>query len=252
MTTIPTVPEQLFISDLHLTPNRPALTTLFANFMSQKAQQAEAIYILGDFFKLWIGDDNRTEFNDQIIAILQKASKLTKIYLMPGNRDVALGQDFARASNCTLIPDPYKIDLYGTPTLLSHGDMFCTKDTKHMIFRKLMYTNKISMRLFMALPLNFRKAIAETIHKHSYRHNQRRKHLIPYLSQQKIIDLMQKYQTTQIIHGHIHQTAIKQLTDQNQNYKHFILGEWNETTGNYLIYREDGTYGIRQFEVNGN
>src|SRR5581483_1157822 len=128
----------LFISDLHLTAARPAITELFLDFLAHEARRAEALYILGDFFEYWIGDDavRQAEYRP-IIEGLRASAAHVPIYFMHGNRDFLIGDDFARASGCRLIPDPTVVDLYGTRTLLMHGDVLCTDDVDYLAFRKV-------------------------------------------------------------------------------------------------------------------
>ena len=123
-----------FISDLHLSPTEPKTVELFFKFLKELSPQTEALYILGDFFKFWSGDDDRSEFNEKIKEALKTASAKIPVYFMPGNRDFILGEVFTKESGCTLLPDPYKINLYNRPTLLTHGDILA-HDIKHRAFR---------------------------------------------------------------------------------------------------------------------
>ena len=119
----------LFISDLHLEAERPDITRAFLSFLDERARRAEALYILGDFFEAWIGDDGMDAFQRSIAQSLrQVADGGTRIYLMHGNRDFLIGKAFCREAGCTLLPDPSVIDLYGEPVLLMHGDSLCTRD----------------------------------------------------------------------------------------------------------------------------
>src|SRR5690348_6838146 len=108
------------ISDLHLESARPDITRIFMNYLKNSAKLAEALYILGDLFEVWIGDDDLTDFNVSIIQALKEAGKALPIYILPGNRDFLLGKRFFKQSGCTLLPDEYVADLYGRPTLLMH------------------------------------------------------------------------------------------------------------------------------------
>ena len=130
------MPCTLFISDLHLDPERPAITALFLDFLAARAGHADALYILGDLFEAWIGDDDDSELNRAVCHELARcAAAGTAVYVMHGNRDFLLGERFAKQSHCTLLDDPACIDLYGTPTLLMHGDLLCTDDTEYQAFR---------------------------------------------------------------------------------------------------------------------
>src|SRR3989344_7547309 len=131
--------HSLFISDLHLDSSRPQTTALFLHFMQNEALKAEALFILGDFFEYWIGDDDRSSFNEHIKAALREAvEKGLPIYFMHGNRDFLISSTFARECGLQLIEEPYLINLYGRPTLLVHGDSLCTLDIKHQKSRQKM------------------------------------------------------------------------------------------------------------------
>src|SRR5687767_9618680 len=129
----------LFISDLHLYAERPAITELFLAFLSGEARTARALYILGDLFEYWIGDEYaaRNDVRPIVTGLRALADRGVPIYVMHGNRDFLLGPEFARASGATLLPDPSVIDLYGAPVLLMHGDSLCTRDTEYMAFRSM-------------------------------------------------------------------------------------------------------------------
>src|SRR5438552_15742551 len=151
----------LFISDLHLSESRPAITALFFDFLEREARAADALYILGDFFEYWIGDEAIEQPQHRPIVRRLRAitDGGTPIFFMHGNRDFLVGEGFARASGCRLLPDPTCIDLYGTRTLLMHGDSLCTDDTEHMAFRKMTRDVKWQ-RDVLAKPIAEREAMA--------------------------------------------------------------------------------------------
>jgi len=130
--------ETLFISDLHLNRNRPYITRKFINFLKTTATRSDALYILGDLFDVWIGDDDHQRLHRLIIDALNQLSTnhQVPIYLMPGNRDFLIGHAFCHASHCQLLPDPLTINLYGTKTLITHGDLLCTQDIEYLKFRQ--------------------------------------------------------------------------------------------------------------------
>jgi len=140
----------LFISDLHLDASRPAITELFLTFLRTEATQAHALYILGDLFEAWIGDDDPAPEHQTVIAALHELNAQgVELYFMHGNRDFLIGADFAAHSGCTLLADPTLIDLYGTPTLLMHGDTLCTDDIAYQNFRRMSAT-RTGKRDFLA------------------------------------------------------------------------------------------------------
>lgn len=230
----------IFIADLHLSPTEPKITGLFIKFAKEIAPQADALYILGDLFKFWAGDDDNSAFNKQIKLTLKTISNKIPVYLMPGNRDFILGKNFAKESGCILISDPYKIDLYNKPTLLTHGDILCTKDTKHNIFRAITRLPH-GIAIFLKLPLKFRIWLASRIQKYSAKTklSKNKNCLLPQII--AIKKLINNYNSNQIIHGHIHKIEEAEFTINNQKIKRISLGEWNDS-GNILIYYQNGQY----------
>src|SRR5688572_28425428 len=151
----------LFISDLHLDPARPAITELFLGFLRGEARDAEALYILGDLFEAWIGDDTPSPAADAVAAELHAlAGSGVPVYFMHGNRDFLLGADYARRAGFRLLPDPCLIDLYGCPTLLLHDDLLCTDDTAYQAFRA-QTRDPAFQQQFLAQPLAARIAYAQ-------------------------------------------------------------------------------------------
>ena len=153
------MPFTAFISDLHLAAERPAATQAFSAFLRDVATGADALYILGDLFEYWAGDDDLTDpFNARVAAELAAVARRIPVYLIHGNRDFLLLSGFARASGVRLLPDPYMLELYGTPTLLMHGDLLCTDDHRYQAFRRVV-RNRLVQRVALLLPLARRKAL---------------------------------------------------------------------------------------------
>ncbi|MEE7566893.1 UDP-2,3-diacylglucosamine diphosphatase, partial [Xanthomonas sp. Kuri4-3] len=151
----------LFISDLHLDPARPAITELFLRFLQDEARTAKALYILGDLFEAWIGDDTPSAAADAVAAALHAlADAGVPVYFMPGNRDFLVGADYARRAGFRILPDPCVIDLYGRPTLLMHGDLLCTDDTAYQAFRAQTRDPAFQAQ-FLSQPLAARVAFAQ-------------------------------------------------------------------------------------------
>jgi UDP-2,3-diacylglucosamine hydrolase len=235
----------LFISDLHLAPAEPKSAALFIKFLHEIAPTTSALYILGDLFKFWIGDDDRSEFNQSIIIELKKLSTSVPIYLMPGNRDFLLSNNFATQSGCQLIPDPHTIDLFGTPTLLTHGDILCTKDIKHIIFRAIIRFH-LGLKLFLLLPLKIRNWMACTIQKYSTKSKKLKSKYSLAPQQITINKLITKHQARLIIHGHTHYIEDVTFTVNGSKIQRVALGEWSDH-GDYLLWHEDGAYKLEIF-----
>ena len=149
-----------FISDLHLSEEHPEITRAFLSFIQNQAHTADALYILGDFFETWVGDDLVTPLSQSVCnALNQLHQKGVAIYFMHGNRDFLIGQKFIKAAGMTLLNDPSPINLYGKDSVIAHGDYLCTEDTSHQRFRRFT-GNKLTQRCFFALPLKIRQRIA--------------------------------------------------------------------------------------------
>lgn len=230
----------LFISDLHLEPQRPDITAWFLHFLQTKAKTADALYILGDLFEVWIGDDAQSDFSRQIQQAL--AQLTIPIYLMRGNRDFLLGERFAHQAHCTLLTDPKKIKLYDRDVVLSHGDMLCTLDKKHQSFRKYAH-NPSYNRFFLYLPLFFRHWLAKKIRRLSQKHTGQTAYDIMDVTETAVEDLLREQQSQLLIHGHTHRPAIHKL---NQDKWRIVLGDWHQQ-GSALVYYEDGSYELVNF-----
>ena len=150
----------LFISDLHLDDSRPKITDLFLDFLKHDAAEAEALYILGDFFEAWLGDDDDSELRKIVTQALRKLSdKGVPVFFMRGNRDFLIGQNFAKRGGLQLLPDPCVLVLYGKPTLLMHGDLLCSDDTAYQVFRAQVRSD-VWQAQFLSQPLAARRAFA--------------------------------------------------------------------------------------------
>jgi len=166
----------LLISDLHLEEERPDITRAFLHFLATRATQAEALYILGDFFEVWIGDDAMTPFQESIAGALRALSERgVRIYLMHGNRDFMLGQTFCHKAGCKLLADPSVVQLCGEPVLLMHGDSLCTRDEGYMRLRRLL-RNPLSMFVLRNLPLATRRKLARKLRNESRTQRHHRRH----------------------------------------------------------------------------
>lgn len=235
----------LFIADLHLEEKFDNITNLFAKFIEEHASCAEALYILGDLFKFWAGDDDHSLYHEKIKNILKTLSASgVKVYLMPGNRDFLLGQTFANESNCTLIPDPHEVNIYGIPIMLTHGDLLCTNDILMKIFRAIT-RSKNSIKLFLKLPLGFRITLAEKINRHSGKKKSKKSARTTGITADGVAKILERSNAAILIHGHIHEMGIHETKINTKTVKRIVLGEWqqkeNNATGNFLMISENGT-----------
>lgn len=238
----------LFISDLHLEEQRPDITQCFFNFLVTQAPQADALYILGDFFEAWIGDDERSAFQQSVIAALRKVTDSDlPVYLMRGNRDFLLGEDFMRASGCQALSDPAVIDLYGTPTLLVHGDSLCTDDVSHQRFRRFTQ-NHFYQRLFLCLPLRLRQWIARRVRNASRERFVAANYVMVDVAQSAVEQAMAQHRVNRLIHGHTHRPGMHEFMLQNTSARRIVLGDWHKQ-GSVLYVPAQGEVKLMQMEL---
>jgi UDP-2,3-diacylglucosamine hydrolase len=219
----------LFISDLHLHESRPQVTRAFFHFLYTHAIHAEALYILGDFFDAWIGDDDNSELLQDVASGLHKLSELgVAIYFMHGNRDFLLGKAYASKAGLSLIDDGTVIDLYGTPTLLMHGDTLCTDDVDYQQFRT-MVRNPQWQQQILAQPLAARRALATQLREKSQSMNSLKADDIMDVSTTEVVAQMENAGVTRMIHGHTHRPARHQLVVAGKPAERIVLGDWHDT-----------------------
>jgi UDP-2,3-diacylglucosamine hydrolase len=226
----------MFVSDLHLSTDQPALTALFLDFLRRRATGARALYILGDLFDAWIGDDDTKPQLEAALADLARNG--TACWLMRGNRDFLLGRRFARRTGCILLPDPARITLAGEPVLLMHGDLLCTDDVPYQRFRRKV-RNPLVQWLFLRLPLEKRRHTAAEYRRRSALAMQEKTTRIMDVNAQTVIDIMRRKSVRRLIHGHTHRPADHRvdLGDGCDAYRH-VLADWREDRGQVLIARD--------------
>lgn len=230
----------LFISDLHLCEERPDLTRAFCNFIDQYVPHAEALYLLGDFFEVWIGDDHETPFNRHIIEQLQRAASLVPTYFMHGNRDFLIGEQFCREANIQLLQEPHPLELHGTRYLLMHGDALCVDDQEYMQFRA-MVRDPTWQREFLAKPLAEREAIARDLRNRSKSMSANKPEDITDVSQAEVLSVMDSENVDVLIHGHTHRPNVHRIEQNGISKKRIVLGDWGEK-GWVLRINEQGEF----------
>lgn len=218
----------LFISDLHLDPRRPAITTLFLDFLERRATKAEALYILGDLFEAWIGDDDDGVLGRQVAAALKTLSQRgVPVYLLHGNRDFLLGEGFAALSGVRLLPETVVIDLYATPTLILHGDTLCTDDVNYQAFRAQVRSPAWQTRI-LALPLTQRRAMASQLRAESQQATQQKAADITDINPDAVARALEEHGVRRLIHGHTHRPAIHDWERNGEALQRIVLGDWYE------------------------
>lgn len=233
--------HDLFISDLHLCVSRPEITTSFIQFLNTTATKARALYILGDLFEYWAGDDDIANPNHHSIisGFKQLADSGVKIYLMHGNRDFLIGKDFCKAANITLLQDPTLLNLYGKKVLLSHGDDLCTDDTAYQTFRNQV-RSAVWIAEFLKLPLSRRKQQIEAIRQRSEQEKSTKSSAIMDVNEAAVIALLKQYNYPELlIHGHTHRPAKHHIDLNGHKITRWVLGDWYEQ-GSYLICSTNG------------
>ncbi len=242
------MPHALFISDLHLQEEAPSIVEAFQNFMRERAPSADALYVLGDFFETWIGDDDESAFNTQLIVTLRNlVDKGTPVYFIRGNRDFLIGKRFAEKTGATLLPDPSRIELYGKPVLLSHGDRLCTLDLKHQAYRRKTEKRWLQ-KLFLSVPLKLRRKLAKRLREKSKKHNLTAPRYITDVTHDEVIRLMKANDIYFLIHGHTHRPGIHDVTVDGQPGKRIVLGAWHDGIS-YLTYFNDGQFALENRTV---
>jgi len=225
----------LVIADLHLSPERSDITQCFLDFLQQHTNQHDALYILGDLFEAWVGDDDITDFTTSIASAIKTFSATAPVYFIHGNRDFLLGKKYAKRCGMSLLPDQHQIQLYGRNVLFMHGDQLCTDDVDYQKFRK---TSRSWWwkGIFQLLPLSKRRNKAAEYRKRSIEQQKHKSQDIMDVNQQAVEDVVAETQTTWLVHGHTHRPAIHDINDK---VKRIVVGDWY-TQGSVLTLSENG------------
>ena len=213
-----------FISDLHLEQNKPHLTKAFENFINSKVNSHDELFILGDFFEQWIGDDNEDNFIKGIKNILKlKTTEGLKIYFMHGNRDFLIGDKFCKDVGAKLLKDPFIFNLNGKKIMLMHGDSLCTDDKDYQEFRNLV-RNKDWQKDFLSKDLKERKEVAKSLREISSLENKTKDEAIMDVNQDEVLRIIENHSLDVLIHGHTHRPYIH---DEN-GVPRMVLGDWGD------------------------
>jgi UDP-2,3-diacylglucosamine hydrolase len=217
----------LFIADLHLSVDEPAITAGFLHFLAGDARQADALYILGDLFEAWIGDDAPEPLHHEIAAALRALSDGgVPCYFIHGNRDFLLGKRFARESGMQLLAQEHVVDIEGRRVLIMHGDTLCTDDAGYQAFRARVHTPWIQ-RAFLLLPLCFRRRIAARMRAGSKAANGKKPLAIMDVNAAAVEQAFIRHNVRWLIHGHTHRPAIHELSVNGQPAFRCVLGAWH-------------------------
>lgn len=215
----------IFISDLHLDPANKDSVALFKAFLRERVSADDQLYILGDLFERYVGDDDDDPFLVDIKSRLRAIS--CPIFIMRGNRDFLLGERFMKAVGAMLLPDEIVVDLYGEQTLLLHGDTLCTVDVAYQRFRRIVH-NPVIQALYKALPLSVRKRIADKARQKSREHARNVDLNIMDVSQDAVVTLMKKHGVARMIHGHTHRPAVHEFAMNGESCQRVVLSDWHD------------------------
>jgi UDP-2,3-diacylglucosamine hydrolase len=226
--------KTLFISDLHLSQERPAITTLLLRFLQEIAPQAQALYILGDLFEVWLGDDIvLPEYQTAINAMRSLSAQGIPIYVMYGNRDFLMRERFEQMSGATIIHEPHIINLGGQATLLLHGDTLCSDDAAYQQFRSMVRNPQWQETLLAKTPEQ-RLALAREYRAMSQTEMAKKDEAIMDVNQQTVLATLRQNHVHQLIHGHTHRPGFHQFDLDGQPAQRIVLGDWY-TRGSYLL-----------------
>ncbi len=218
----------LFISDLHLTPQRPHTIQLFVDFADGEASRAEALYILGDLFEYWIGDDAAGTLGHGIAvaALARLTQRGVPVYFMRGNRDFLVGDTFARETGCTILPDPTVTEIYGRAMLLMHGDSLCTDDVDHQRFRRIV-DDQGWQHEFLSQPIPDRIRMALNARQKSEFNKMQLDMAIMDVNAQAVNQALTEHRVRTLIHGHTHRPAIHDFRLASEPARRIVLGAWH-------------------------
>jgi len=235
---------RLFVSDVHLDASAPEAIEQFLDFLAAHAAKAEALYILGDLFETWVGDDDADPAKARVIRALRELNAGgVAVFIIHGNRDFLLGQDFCRRTGCTLLEDPTLVELDGESVLLTHGDALCTDDHAYQALRSSVRTPEWQRR-FLALPLAARERLAHQARAGSQAHTARVVKEIMDVNPEAVATSFRALSVRRMIHGHTHRPAVHDTLIDGAGAQRIVLGAWYEQ-GSYLWY-EHGRFELRE------
>ncbi|MCL2022339.1 MAG: UDP-2,3-diacylglucosamine diphosphatase [Betaproteobacteria bacterium] len=228
-----------FISDLHLADDTPGIFALFRALLDRIADEGNSLYILGDLFAVWIGDDDDAPFAQDVACLLRDAAEQgLRIFFQRGNRDFLVGNAFASAAQLELLPDPYCLKAPGTPEksfLLTHGDILCTEDGDYQAFRRQVRDSAWQQN-FLQKPLGERRKLAAALQAESVREKGRKADYQMDVSNCAVEDLMRAYGQSTLLHGHIHRPGRHQHLLDGLSLERWVLADWSESQGEYLFW----------------
>lgn len=220
--------SDLFISDLHLGPDRPDLFKAFCTFISKLDSDVEQLYILGDLFDVWVGDDDANHFQNEVIARLKMLEKRhIRLFVMRGNRDFLYGKRFEREAGATLLPDHYLYQCGPHRALLMHGDLLCSDDRDYLRYRSIV-RNPLIFNLLRCLPMPLKRQIGKKLRAKSSQENQQKSMTIMDITETALLQTVRRYSVGRIIHGHTHRPGTSRHQLGGHQLERMVLGDWGD------------------------
>ncbi len=232
--------QTLFISDLHLDIQRPDILALFFKFIQEQAPLADSLYILGDLFEAWIGDDDDAEICQTVKAALKPLTEKIPVFVMHGNRDFLLGKQFEQDTGCQLLPEQHTLDVYGVSTLLMHGDTLCTDDVAYLQLRQTLH-HPLWQQDFLSKNLDERRLMAQQLRQQSQAAMQSKSEEIMDANPQAVETAFQQHKVQRIIHGHTHRPQIHTTDVAGTRVERVVLGDWYQQ-GSILVCDAQGCH----------
>ncbi|BBB24559.1 UDP-2,3-diacylglucosamine hydrolase [Isorropodon fossajaponicum endosymbiont JTNG4] len=221
--------QALIIADLHLAADEADKTLLFIKFCQERAVMTDQLFILGDLFNVWLGDDLSINYYQKVVLALKTLSLKTKIFIMAGNRDFLLGGGFAKQTNCILIDTPYLLEVNNQQYVLTHGDELCTDDKAYQRLKNVLQ-HPITKFIFLHSGAKLRLKISTQLRQKSIKAQQHKSYEIMDVNTATVNQLMQKYPGANLIHGHTHRLD----THINDDFTRYVLGDWSNNQGNAI------------------
>ncbi len=243
--------KTLFISDLHLDPERPAVADTLIKFLSDSVDKCDSLYVLGDLFEVWVGDDDDHPMHERVCQAFGEFSQKVPLYLMHGNRDFLLGEAWASRCGATLLDDPTVIDCHGRRIALLHGDSLCTRDKDYMKFRQQVRSARWQQD-FLERSLLERHMVAGQVRQQSMEANSNKASDIMDVTQEEVINLLEKLQVNLMIHGHTHRPAVHTIRLQKPingqlEAQRLVLGSWDSKA--WVLEVSDSDLNLRPFPL---
>lgn len=236
--------DVVFISDIHLNPDQPFIESRFTAFIEWAKKSVKEVYILGDLFHLWIGDDAVVAWDNQIAdQIHSLVEQGIKVYYLHGNRDFLLGKRYSKRAGWTVLADPTLIRLGDEQVLVTHGDQYCTKDADHQKFRRLT-RNRLFHVIFQCLPLKYRKNLANKLRQRSINDKTKTLEQMDVVAETVISD-MEKHQIKTLIHGHTHKPGLSKYPHAGSELRRYVLSDWDDTAQILCYDHTKGFYFIQ-------